>query len=452
MTDMPTPFPCQAEQASLIASRPFFFSAADMGTGKTGAALIGLRSCEKILVVCPIAVGPAWAKQIKVWDKGREPCLAVEGSTARRAAAVSRLQDGDRAAVIVNYDAVWRGELGKQIMKTKWDAIVLDESHRIKGPSSRASRWLAKLAAANPAAKRLCMSGTPTPHSPLDWWAQWRFLDPTMLGGSYTAFRSRIARTHPRFPGFVLEYRSEALAAMAKRIDPHVYRIKVDDVVSLPESVHVDIPVAISKPGRDYYERLEEDMTATLETGDVVTAKNQLVVVTRLQQATSGYAVTDIGEEVVIDTGKKKALEEWLSDLPPNEPVVIFCKFVSDLDAAGEVLAKLGRSYSELSGRKKSLAQWQAGDTTALVVQQQAGGAGIDCTRASYACYYSLSHSLGDYEQSLARLRRPGQTKPCRYYHLVVEGTVDRTIYNALQSKRDVVEEVLSRLQRRANA
>jgi SNF2 family DNA or RNA helicase len=56
---------------------------------------------------------------------------------------------------------------------------------------------------------------------------------------------------------------------------------------------------------------------------------------------------------------------------------------------------------------------------------------------------------LGDFDQSLARLRRPGQTKACRYYHFVVKNTVEETIYEALQNKRDVVEEVLSRLTRR---
>jgi SNF2 family DNA or RNA helicase len=273
-----------------------------------------------------------------------------------------------------------------------------------------------------------------------------------MLGGSYTAFRTRIARTHPRFPGFVLEYRTEALAAMAARIDDHVYRVKADDVLSLPEILHVEMPVKLSKTGRDYYERLEEDMTATLETGETVTAANKLVVVTRLQQATSGYAVTDGGEQVLIDSSKAAAIREWLEDLPPSEPVVIFCKFISDIDAVEEILTKLGRSYSELSGRKKQLASWQQGDTVALVVQQQAGGVGVDCTRACYGAYFSLSHSLGDYEQSLARLRRPGQTRPCRIYHFVAENTVDQAIYAALQDKRDVVEEVLSRLQRRVNA
>jgi SNF2 family DNA or RNA helicase len=437
----------------MIAERPFAFLAADMGTGKTAAAIVGLRGCDRLLVVCPIAVGPAWVKQLGLWDDtGREVCLAVDGTAARRAKAIAAT--GKRCVVVVNYDAVWRGEVGKAIAAKKWNAIVLDESHKIKSPSGRASKWLAKLAEAQPKAKRVCLTGTPTPHSPLDWWAQARFLDPELLGKSFTAYRRRIAVMHPRFPSFVLEYRTEALEALAKRLDPHVYRIKADDVLTLPDLLKIELPVSLPASSRDYYDRLEEHLIATLETGETVTAANKLVVVTRLQQATSGYAVDESGEVVALPGGnpKEAALQEWLEGLPPDEPVVIFCKFIHDIDTAKKVLRRIGRSHSELSGRKKSLDQWQRGDTIALVVQQQAGGVGVDCTRAAYACYFSLSHSLGDYDQSLARLRRPGQTRPCRFYHLVAENTVDGAIYEALRNKRDVTEAVLNRLQRRVVA
>ena len=36
--------------------------------------------------------------------------------------------------------------------------------------------------------------------------------------------------------------------------------------------------------------------------------------------------------------------------------------------------------------------------------------------------YYSLGFSLGSYEQSLARVHRPGQTRPVEYIHLLAEG------------------------------
>jgi len=82
-------------------------------------------------------------------------------------------------------------------------------------------------------------------------------------------------------------------------------------------------------------------------------------------------------------------------------------------------------------------------------VQIQSGGLGIDCSRAAYAFYYSIGFSLGDYQQSLARLHRPGQTRCVRYYHLVCKDSVDEQVYAALRSRQNVIEAVLARLTNR---
>ena len=50
---------------------------------------------------------------------------------------------------------------------------------------------------------------------------------------------------------------------------------------------------------------------------------------------------------------------------------------------------------------------------------------------------------MGDYDQSRARIHRPGQTRPVTYYHFVARGTVDVKIRRALANKRKVVDEVL---------
>ena len=87
-----------------------------------------------------------------------------------------------------------------------------------------------------------------------------------------------------------------------------------------------------------------------------------------------------------------------------------------------------------------------AGEATVLAVQIQSGGEGIDLTRAAYCAYYSIGHSLGDYDQSLARIHRPGQTRPVVYYHLTASATVDVAVYDALDKKRNVIDAVLASL------
>ena len=432
-----------------LRERDYGFLGMEMGCGKTATTL---RACEEsrlVLVVCPIAVGNAWLRESARWCPQRQTCLAVSGSTASRAARVSAAT-GDAILVVVNYEAVHRGALAKIILSTPWDAIVLDESHKIKSPAGRASRWLAKLAAKYPHAKRICLSGTPTPNNPLDWWGQFRFLDAKLLGPSFPAFRSRIAMCHSQYPGWVLGFRPDALADLSRMIDPHVFRVTAAEVLDLPDTIHSRIDVELGDVSRAYYDTLESDMVALLG-GGVVTAANKLVVSLRLQMATSGHAKLDSGETVAIAGEKTAAFSEWLSNLPAREPLVVFCRFIPDIDAVHATCRASGRTTSEVSGRVKQLEQWQNGQTDVVIVQQQAGGLGIDLTRSSVAVYYSISHSLGDYEQSLARLHRPGQKHCVRYFHLVAIDTIDEAVYEALEDKRDVVESILARLTRRTN-
>lgn len=449
-----------------------------------------------ILVVCPQAVVPAWGDQVatcrdkqpwkhqadaSAWAKGRRSSMLAldmgtgktltalmttcnsgasalllgKGSTKSRAAKFKKAmltKPKDSALVVVtNYDSVWRGELAKAIASHKWKAIILDESHRIKSPGGKASRWLASLARANPQAKLLCLTGTPMPHSPLDLYGQFRFLDPSVFGTSFARMRARYAECDPMFPSKVRKWlRQGELAAI---LDRNSFRVTADEVLDLPDALHERIQITLTPKERRFYDSLESEMVAAIAGGHVVVS-NALTKLLRLQQATGGHSVIETGDGpavVYLDgtPSKRIALEGWMEDLPVNEPIVVFCRFRSDINDVISACKASGRTYAELSGEKNQLAEWQAGEFDVIVVQIQSGGVGVDLTRAAYCVYYSLGYSLGDYEQSLARLRRPGQKRCVRYYHLVAEDTIDEEVYKALSNRRDVVNHVLDRLSTR---
>jgi len=448
------PWPHQSTGSRWLAGRQYGMLGHEMGTGKSRTLIEAVRDLRLVLVACPIAVGQSWMKQASMFDVDRDVHVVVEGSAKKRAAAIREAAaSGRRVFVVINYDALWRGEVAAAIESVRWDAVVCDESHRIKSASSKASRWLHRLAQKQPQARRYCLTGTPCPNNPLDWFGQCRFLDPDLLGTSINALKRRIAVLHPKFQHWIVDWNAEGLDAMRKRLDPHVHRVTADEVLTLPDAIHIPVEVQLSDESRAFYASLENDMIARLTNGEVVTAANKMVVVGRLQLAASGYTRPDDSETFKrISDGipeKRAAFEAFLEDFPAGEPLVVFAKFIADIDECLAACQASGRSASELSGRRKQLEDWQAGRTDVIVIQQQCGGAGIDCTRACYAWYWSLSHSLGDYEQSLARLRRPGQTKCCRYYHAVAKGTVDEDIYAALEEKADVVESIVGRLTRR---
>jgi SNF2 family DNA or RNA helicase len=455
--EVSAPWPQQQSGSDWLRQRLYGYLGHEVGCGKSRTLLMAVRDRRLVLVVCPIAVGPAWAKQVRLFCPGRKVVVAVAGTSAARAKAIrSAIEAGGPVLVVVNYDSVYRGEVGKLVSGTSWDAIACDEAHRIKSPTGKASKFLAKLSKSLPQSLRVCLSGTPTPNNPCDWWAQFRFLDADVLGGSFPAFRDRIAYTHPQYKGWITGFKEEALSALRGRLDEHVHRVRADEVLTLPPAIHTTVEVALSREAAAFYERLENDMVARLQSGEVVTAANQMVVVNRLHLAASGFARPD-GEEkfhrIAGEPDKLLAFRDWLEDFPAREPLVVFVKFLEDLREVAEECERSGRRVSRLCGSVKQLEAWQAGETDVIVVQQQAGGAGVDLTRASYCVFYSLSHSLGDYEQAVGRLHRPGQEKCCRYYHFVVSGTVDEAIYQAIEDKGEVVQSVLANLTRRvANA
>ena len=74
---------------------------------------------------------------------------------------------------------------------------------------------------------------------------------------------------------------------------------------------------------------------------------------------------------------------------------------------------------------------------------------GQTLTNCSYAVYFSLSHSLELQDQSEDRIHRKGQINKCTYYFLLAKNTVDSSILDALQGKRDVAEAILNHIKGR---
>lgn len=414
-----------------------------MGTGKTRIALDALRLVEarRTLVVCPLAVVPVWAAQAERWAPDTDVLPLDSRSVPARAKALSTFLavPRPRALVAINYDSVWRSQISDEITGQQWDAVIYDECHRIKSPSSSVSTFAARLRAR--AARRWGLSGTPLAHSPLDAYAIFRALDPGIFGTNFSRFRSTYAEMGGWKNKQVVGYRN--LADFRERY--YTLTLAQDrDVLDLPATHHVEIPVKLTSETREIYQQLKDDFVAELE-GGTVTAAHALTRLLRLQQLTGGALDYEGGEPAHRSTEKGDALVDFFLDLDPAEPVVVFARFRHDLEAAGDAARRAGRHVCELSGRMRQLAEWQA-DTrgSVLVTQIQSGGEGIDLTRAAHCVYYSLGFSLAQYEQSLARTHRPGQSRPVTYYHLIASGTIDRYVYRTLRQRRDVIDAVLA--------
>jgi SNF2 family DNA or RNA helicase len=450
MTSLPfptktEPWPHQVEAYYAMADRPASLYYGGMGVGKTATAihLIQGWGSRLTLVVCPKSVIPAWRKQIEM--HGPDCWYVVtpnKGTTAQKAQAIEGIMRSPvyYYVIVLNYEAVWRGDLGKIIKKYAHniDLVIADEIHRIKSPSSKVSWFMTALG--KKVHRKLGLSGTPLAHSPLDAYAEFRFLDPSIFGKSAALFRARYAVMNPYvdFPQ-VLSYQNKAeFRDKFFSITHQVHR----DVLDLPPVMHEERTFALEGAAKKHYLNLKEHFMTEHE-GGLVTAANALTKVLRLQQLTGGWLKLDGNEYLTaIHYEKQNLLGDLLQDLG-GEPVVVFCLYKTDLQATHIACGNLKIKSAELSGSHHQLEEWQEGEAQVLAVQVQSGSEGIDLTRAAYAVFFSLGWSLAKYEQALARLSRPGQKRPVMYYHLIAEDTVDRQVYQALRDRKDVIEDIL---------
>ena len=434
-----------------------------MGAGKTKIwiDLINNKDWDMVLIVCPFKATRVWTKQFPIHSLNRDMRICNLANLSSREKvnqmkkdACSR-QQGLKSVYIVNYDSIWREPFRTYIKdKVVFDAIICDESHRLKSPSSKASRFMQTLG--KRCDHRYIATGTLLAQKPLDVYAQYRFLKPEVFGTNFGKFKSRYTKLDVRLsmrlgrdvldkdePYVNLDELNEKIMSCAFSVEAELDLPPTRDIM-----VEFDLPPRIQK----LYKELKKEGVLEMEKG-VLEVNNILSMALRLQQLTSGFVQLEdeYGNKhtEVLDDSRSQALEELLDDLPEDEPVVIFAKFRRDIKNIHKVCEKLNRKCSEISGRCDEYEEWDEGKTSVLVVQIESGAEGLDFTRASYAIYYTLTHKLWVYTQSRERLHRPGQKRSVTYYFLLGKlksgASVDEGILDSLNKKEDFIQKVMER-------
>ena len=156
---------------------PAAMLAMDMGTGKSKVVvdIVANRHYKKVLIICPKTVLRVWPAEFEVHA---QPAVAVTVLNPKRSVAkkTEQAKVAPDGVIVINHESAWREPFATWALAQQWDLAVIDESHRGKAPGGKFALFTARLR--DRAAQRFCLTGTPMPHSPLDAYAQHRFLDP----------------------------------------------------------------------------------------------------------------------------------------------------------------------------------------------------------------------------------------------------------------------------------
>lgn len=437
----------------------------EMGTGKTKVAIdavgIGFHNfgAKRVVVVAPLSVLAVWPRQIRQHSPVGARIFVLDGPVRDRFKVLRLLvrehvrgtEPTDRVTwVIINYEGLWRkdNKFAIEDLLRAWepDTLIFDESHRIKNQASKQSKAAARIA--EKARFRMLLSGTPITKAPLDIFGQFRAMDPEVFGTNWYAFKF----TYGVWGGFKkFQLRGfRKLAELSQRVRDHSYRVRKKDCLDLPPKVYVDVPVTLSPSSMKIYREMADDMIAEIEETHA-TAAIVLVKLVRLSQITSGFIKDVEGKVRVFDSNKLNTCMDLVGDMvQEGHKVVIFVRFIQDIERLSERLDNEGIGYRILSGsvpvrkRDSFIQEFQTQPNVKVFIAQiQAGSLGIELTAADVVIYYSVNYNAADFWQSQDRVHRQGQTKKVTYYRLIVPHTIDHITFKVLDMKGKVANAVL---------
>lgn len=419
---------------------------ADMGCGKTlitiaaAGALYEAGKVKRLLVVCPKSIVGVWEAEFEKFADFENTVAVLEGDTGKKADTLRHMTGGGLQVAVVNYESAWR--LEAELQKFKPNMIVCDESSKIKNPQAKQAKAIHNLGKG--AAYKAILTGTPITNSPLDFFSQYKFVDADIFGLSFYSFRARYAIIGGYGNHQIVGYKN--MPELVEKAHSIAYRIRIEDAVDLPEKIDEVRAVELERNAKTIYRAIDEDSYAELMQGEVTT-RNVLTRLLRLSQCTGGFIRNDEGGAAQeVSSAKLDALEDIFDECESQgKKVVVFVRFVPEIEAIEKLLKKRGTEYAIIHGgitdRAEQVARFQTDpDCKVFVGQLQTTGMGLTLTAANVAVFYSLDFSYANYEQSRARIHRIGQTQKCLYIHLVAKGTVDEKIMEALRHKGDVAK------------
>lgn len=394
----------------------------DMGLGKTftGAEkLMSDRCWHFALVVCQKSKVADWMAHFSnYYDIDTINLTEPHGMEAlewRMRTAYAR-----DAVGVINYDLLWRRP---ELRELRCFAVMFDESSLLQNKSSKRTKAAMELAAR--ANVLILLSGTPVDGKYERLWTQLHMLgwhiDEKLFWRQYVESETTMREGFPitKVTGYKNEKR---LVRKMKELGCDF--LKTDDVIDLPDQRFIKVDVPMSKYYREFAKTNVISAFGREFVGDTVfgnlTAKRQLA---------GAYS-----------RAKLEAFGDLLDGT--SKRLVVFYNFDVELEGLTAELAKRGRPYGVLNGKKHDLSPFFDTCDGVALIQYQSGAMGVNLQQADTCVYFSPPLASSLFEQSKKRIHRIGQDKPCTYYELVSKGTVEEKIYDTLAMRRDYTEKL----------
>lgn len=423
----------------------------EMGLGKTVSTLTAINYlmydyCEigSVLVIAPKRVAESvWQEEAENWEHLKHLKFSkIIGNEQQRIAALKAKAD---IYIISRDNIAWLCALYGG-GKLPFDMIVIDELSSFK--SYKSIRFKA-LRGVRPYLKRLVgLTGTPAPNSLIDLWPQIYLMDRgERLEKTITKYRERYFRPGKTNGQVVYSYNllEDSEYLIHKKIEDICISMKADDYLEMPfrtdNYIKLRMPEKLKKQYLDFEKNKVLDLFKSEQELINSVADNRCVEINVVNAAALSNKLLQFANGAVYDEDrvvhdihdiKLEALKEIIDDAN-GKPVLVAWAFQFDRDRIKEYL----KAYKprELKNNK-DIQDWNAGKIQVLLAHPASAGHGLNLQAGgNIIVWYGQTWSLELYQQFNARLYRQGQKEHVIINHLILEGTHDEDVIEALKRK-----------------
>jgi hypothetical protein len=396
----------------------------------TSAVIASLESkAKKVLIVCPASLKINWEREIKNYTDRR--VLIIEG----------RKWGSTFDFYIINYDIIKNyhttdksedSDDYKLLVNAGFDLAIVDEAHYISNTTANRTRLLNDVLEQIP--KVWLLTGTPMTSRPINYFNLLKIVE-SPLTLNWQSYVRRYCKGYQFSVGNRKVWNTSGasnLDELRERTKNIVLRRMKTDILDLPEKIIT--PVFLELTSRMYDEEMEEFLRISNDNKDKETLSVTINRLMKIRQLIS-YEKIPVTCELIdkcLDQGKK---------------VIVFTNFTMTLDMLQEKYKKNsvvldGRMSKER--RQEAVDRFQNEDKVKVFISNIiAGGVGITLTAAEVVIMNDLSFVPAHHSQAEDRAYRYGQKNSVLVYYPIFENTVEKIIYNILQKKKGIIDQVM---------
>ncbi len=426
-----TLFPFQERGVAFMDSRNGRALLADeMGLGKTIQALAWLQLHTKArpaVVICPASLKLNWERETYTWMS--EPNVYVLSGTTPQLPLHAR-----NAIFIINYDVLHAWV--KTLKSCHPKVVIIDEIHYVKSTKAKRSKAVRSLVKDVPHV--IGLSGTPIVNRPIEAYNALRMIDKTVVPDLWSYAHKYCAAKHN---GFGWDFtgasnKKELHKLLTKTV--MIRRLKRDVLPELPAKLYSHVPMPLSN--KTAYRRAEKDFIGWIrqEKGNAAA-----------RSAKQAETLVRIGIlRRLAAQGKVKAAIEWIKNfLEVEDKLVVFAVHKDVIDAImtqfGDTAVKIDGSVKTIN-RDTAVRRFQEDPKIKLFVGNiKAAGIGLTLTASSAVAFLELPWTPGEVVQAEDRCHRIGQKDTVNVYYLLAPNTIEGSMARLIDSKRNVIDEII---------